>query len=395
MLRRLRYKRYAVLVGLMLLLALILMPGIAPANDETPLETYQKEQRQIVDGKDKIEKEISASKTKKTSYEQEIIALDAQLVVLGQEIKSAQTALDALTVQIDDATTAIADATERLNERQAYLESRLCDIYINGDITMMDVFFSAASFDEFIVLYDMVDRIMTQDKELLDAITAELELIEKEKAILEKAKTDQEFILAELEAKNKELSQLQSAKAKASSELTMTIAQLEAKYEELEAASKAVEEKIKQELAKLASFAYSGGQFIWPLPAGQTNVTSEYGMRFHPILKRNTMHTGVDIGAPGGTKIFAVSSGKVVFRGWMGGYGQAVMIYHGDDAKGRSIVTLYAHMSKYGNYNEGDVVVVTDVIGYVGTTGQSTGNHLHFEVRIDGTHTNPNPYLGR
>jgi murein DD-endopeptidase MepM/ murein hydrolase activator NlpD len=255
---------------------------------------------------------------------------------------------------------------------------------------MLDVLFSSASFDEFIVLYDMVERIMVQDKAVLDAITLERELIEKEEAKLQKAKADEEFILAELEAKNKEVSKLQNAKAKASNELTMTIAQLEAKYEELDAASKAAEEKIKEELAKRKSVAYYGGKFIWPLSASHTRVTSEYGMRFHPILKKNLMHTGLDIGAPGGTEIFAVGAGEVIFRGWLGGYGQAVMIDHGG-----GVVTLYAHMSRYGSYNEGDIVAATNVIGYVGSTGQSTGNHLHFEVRENGAHTDPNAYLGR
>ena len=390
MLSRLRYGRYIALAGLLLMLMLALNPAITPAQNDDPLEEYFDQQRQIIEDKQQTEKDIAASKSKKTEYEQEIIALDVQIVALDREIEAAHTAIAALNGQIDTAQAAITDATARLNERQSYLESRLLDIYINGDITMMDVFFSAASFDEFIVLTDMVKRIMTQDKEVLDAITAERELIEKEEAALQKAKKDEEFILAELEEKNNELSQLQNSKTKAANELTMTIAQLELKYEELEAADKAVEELIRQELAKRPKIAYYGGIFCWPLPSNYTSINSEYGMRFHPILKRNLMHTGIDIGAPGGTEIFAVGAGEVIFRGWLGGYGQAVMIDHGG-----GIVTLYAHMSRFSKYNEGDIVIGTDVIGYVGSTGQSTGNHLHFEVRKDGSHTDPHAYLGK
>ena len=390
MLRKLRYGRYAALVGLLLLLTLVLQPFFATAANEDPLDAYFEKQRQILEDKKQTEKDIAASKAKKTEYEQEIVALDVQLVALGQEIEAAKTAIGALNVQITAAQAAIADATERLNERQAYLESRVRDIYINGEITMLDVFFSSASFDEFIVLYDMVERIVDQDKTVLDAIAAERKLIEEEEAILQKARTDEEFILAELESKNQELTRLQNAKTKASNELTMTIAQQKAKYEALEAADKEVEEFIKKELAKRVKVAYYGGQFIWPLPAGHTNITSEYGMRFHPILKRNIMHTGLDIGAPGGTDIYAVGRGEIIFRGWMGGYGQAVMIDHGG-----GIVTLYAHMSSFGSYNEGDIVLPANVIGHVGSTGQSTGNHLHFEVRKDGAHTAPGPYLGK
>lgn len=390
MFRRLRFGRFAALVGLLLLLALVIQPLIAPADDVDPLEGFFADQRRIAEEKKDTIKDIAANKVKKSEYEREIMTLDAELVALSKEIDAAEAAIDALVVQIIDAKKAIADAIARLKERQTYLESRLCDIYVNGDITMLDVFFSAASFDEFIVLYDMVERIMVQDKEVLDAIAAELDLIEKKEAELQKAKDGEEFILAELETKNEELSHLQSAKTKAVNDLNMSITQLAAKYEALEAADKEVEELIKKELASRPKVAYFGGTFIWPLPSNYTSINSDYGMRFHPILKRNIMHTGIDLGAPGGTEIYAVGAGEIIFRGWLGGYGQAVMIDHGG-----GIVTLYAHMSRFGQYNEGDIVVQTNVIGYVGSTGQSTGNHLHFEVRKDGSHIDPHNDLGK
>ncbi|MCL1975170.1 MAG: peptidoglycan DD-metalloendopeptidase family protein [Firmicutes bacterium] len=394
MLRKLRYQRFVTLIGLLLLLMLVLGPGWATAGNEDfqedKLNAFLERQLELKENQKQLVKDIAASKTKKTAFEQEIVALDAQLVTVGLQIDAAETTVNALNEQIVSAQTAIADATVRLNERQAYLESRLKDIYINGDITMTDVLFSSASFDEYIVLYDMVHRIMIQDKEVLEDINTERQLIEQEEAKLQKAKADEEYVLAELENRNTELSNLHQNKAKAANELTMTIAQLEAQHEEMVAADKEVEELINKELAKRPKVAYYGGQFIWPLPSDKTNITSEYGNRFHPILKRNIMHTGIDIGAPGGTEIYAVGSGEIIFRGWLGGYGQAIMVDHGG-----GIVTLYAHMSRFGSYNEGDMVARTKVIGYVGSTGQSTGNHLHFEVRLNGSHTDPHPYLGR
>ena len=389
MLHKLRYGRFAAFVGMILAAALLVGPGLAAADDD-PLEDYLAEQRQAVQNMKQIERDIAAGKTQKTKYEQEIVSLDAQLVVLGQEINAAEAAISALNGLIEEAIAAIAVATERLDERQAYLEGRLRDIYINGDISMLDVFFSAASFDEYIVLLDMVERIMVQDKEVLDDIVAARAVIEKEKARLQKAKADQEFILAELKEKNEELSRLQGQKAKAASELTMTIAQLEAKYTEEEAASVAAADKIKKLLASRTKIAYYGGQFVWPLPASCTEIGSDYGMRFHPILKRNLMHTGIDVSAPGGTEIYSVGAGQILFIGWLGGYGNAIFVDHGG-----GVVTLYGHMSRFGKFGEGDTVVPFDVIGYVGSTGQSTGNHLHFEVRLDGSTTNPRPYLGR
>lgn len=389
MLKRLRVKRYIALVLAFLAVILLVQNVQAPAASE--LEEYLSKQSEYERQKDNLEKEIAANMAQKTAYEQEIARLDGQLRLLGQQITEANKVIGTLGVLIDEANLAIADATVRLNERQAYLESRLRDIYINGDVTMMDVFFSAASFDEAIVLFDMVERIMEQDKAVLDDITEERALIEAEKAKLQEAKEEQEFMLADLEAKDTELSALQEAKAKANNELTMSIEQLRIKYDEADAASAETEKIIKDLLAKMQTKAYYGGVFRWPLPYDKTNVTSEYGPRFHPILKENRMHAGIDIGAPNGTEIYAAGVGEIIFKGWNGGYGNCIIIDHGG-----SIATLYGHMSRYNDaFGVGDAVTINNVIGYVGTTGQSTGNHLHFEVRVDGKHVDPNPYVGR
>lgn len=207
---------------------------------------------------------------------------------------------------------------------------------------------------------------------------------------LEQIKADQEAVLAEMQATAAELKRAQAQKATAMNELTMTIAEAEEQQAILEEDEKLVQDTIRKLLAAQAKVAYFGGDFIWPLPANQTNITSEYGMRFHPILKKNLIHQGLDIGAPNGTPIYSVTEGEILFRGWLGGYGNAIMIDHGG-----GVVTLYGHMSSFGSFNEKDKVTTGDIIGYVGSTGQSTGNHLHFEVRINGTHTDPHPYLGR
>jgi murein DD-endopeptidase MepM/ murein hydrolase activator NlpD len=131
---------------------------------------------------------------------------------------------------------------------------------------------------------------------------------------------------------------------------------------------------------------YAGGVMKWPTP-GYTRVSSPYGMRIHPIYKVKKMHTGIDIDAPSGAKIVAANSGKVILAGWNGGYGNCVIIDHGG-----GLATLYAHQSKI-LVSVGDKVQKGDTVGKVGSTGLSTGPHLHFEVRKNGSTTNPIPYV--
>ena len=173
-------------------------------------------------------------------------------------------------------------------------------------------------------------------------------------------------------------------------EILGSVQQERAAYEralaELEENSRQLEAMIRKMQGGDDSEALGTGVYTWPTP-GYTNITSAYGMRFHPILKTRKMHTGVDIGAPMSATIVAADSGKVIHAGWMGGYGQVLVVDHGN-----GISTLYAHQSAFLVSN-GQTVNRGDPIGKVGSTGWSTGPHLHFEVRINGSYTDPMPYI--
>ncbi len=119
-------------------------------------------------------------------------------------------------------------------------------------------------------------------------------------------------------------------------------------------------------------------------PVQYSRISSPYGVRFHPVLRTVKMHTGIDYAAPSGTPIYAPADGVIVYKGWKGGYGHTVMLQHSNGAE-----TLYAHMSAYAPGNAGATVRAGSVIGYVGSTGRSTGPHLHYEVRVNGQHVNP------
>jgi len=192
---------------------------------------------------------------------------------------------------------------------------------------------------------------------------------------------------AELESEKKELQIQQENKKMLLSQLESQQDKLEQMLDEMEEISQEISKKIKQILAQQKTKRkYVGGKLAWPLEA-EYPITSYFGMRFHPILKKTKMHTGIDIGAPYGSNILAAADGEVITAEWVPAYGLTVIIDNGS-----GIVTLYAHMSKI-LVHKGQVVKRNNVIGRVGSTGYSTGPHLHFEVRINGDVVNPLSYL--
>jgi murein DD-endopeptidase MepM/ murein hydrolase activator NlpD len=191
----------------------------------------------------------------------------------------------------------------------------------------------------------------------------------------------------ELEASKESLSTVKDDKKSLQNQLLSEKALAQKALEEEQQSNKEIEQMIKDYIASQNNGgSYEGGKFTWPTP-GYTRITSAYGWRIHPVTKKRSMHTGIDIGASGGSRIVAVANGKVIYAAWYGAYGNCTIVDHGG-----GLTSMYGHQSKFG-VKKGDIVLKGDTIGYVGTTGLSTGNHLHFEVRTQGNNTSPWPYL--
>ncbi len=376
----------------------LLLLNPQPAISEETLEELRAQLENNAAIREEAQQNIINQTQNINQLQTEIAELDAQLNTLIAEMELIEAAIIELEQQIADAAIAIADAQIRLEERQTYLEGRLRSIYMNGDIDMMDVFFEASSFEEFLSLYDRVESLLVQDREAMDQIAEEKAFIEAEMAKMIQAEADHQVVLAEQEIRKTELDTVSAEKSAAIAAAENDIATSLSVQAEMDAADAMAQDKIREIMEAQAASGTArldfGGFLVWPLPANETDITSEYGMRVHPIYGDMRIHAGVDVGAPNGVEIYAAAPGEVIYCDWMGGYGNAVMIDHGNDEFGNGIVTLYAHMSAFSVFRTGDYVQAYDLIGYVGTTGQSTGNHLHFEVRSNGSHTDPWPYLG-
>ena len=309
-----------------------------------------------------------------------------------------QAALDETLYRIDENENKLVAATEELNQKHGVLEKRVRDIYINGQISYLDVLFGAQDFADFLTRMDLLKRVMIHDSELVaNVLQYQKEIKEVGKQLEADKKIQTELAAKAEEAKDAKLEKV--AKQQAIIDLMQNDKDVyNRQYDEMIASSEEVSRLIKQKEeekrrkaekeARGSSGGYVmqsfGGGMIWPVSGP---ITSEFGWRTHPIYGSQRFHSGIDIGADYGVPIHAAASGVVIEAGWIGGYGNTIMIDHGG-----GIVTLYGHNESLAA-SVGQSVNQGDVIAYCGSTGNSTGPHCHFEVRSGGEPVSPWNYL--
>lgn len=318
-------------------------------------------------------------------------ALDAQNEVYRQEIELVEEQVSIYTQLVEDKAREVEQATADENEQLATYRRHVRAMEENGRFTYLSILFGSSSLGELMSNLDMIGEIMEADQRSYDQYVAAREKSEQIQAEYETLLDELDVRQAELESERAEL----EAQIEEATQLIVDLeAQLEtdrAAYEEQLAKEEALESEIQNMIAELerqeaANSITSTGTYIWPLPGYSPG--SAYGWRIHPIWGDMRFHAGEDIGAPSGTPILAADSGiATVIPDNGNGYGNYIMINHGG---GR--VTLYAHMSGFAVSN-GASVTQGQTIGYVGSTGNSTGPHLHFEVRVNGATTDPKSYF--
>ncbi len=332
----------------------------------------------------KIE-QLDNIKDQKQDITKEIETLDRQIDSARSSIEDLQKQISNLNSDINEKEKKIEEAEKKMKELHSLLQARIVALYKNGESTYLELLLDADSVTDFFSRYQVVESILEYDKQLLDSTAKNKELIEKTKLRLESQKIERERIKT---AKGETKAQLDTYRGNRNvylRKLNSKERDLEAAVDQLLRESDQLEERIKR-IQQGNKKTYTGGKFMWPVK-GSTRISSYYGYRMHPILKKKKMHTGIDISASSGTSIVAAASGTVIFADWYGGYGKAVIIDHGG---GKS--TLYAHCSKI-MVSENQEVKAGEKIAEVGSTGLSTGPHLHFEVRENGKHVNPLSYV--
>jgi murein DD-endopeptidase MepM/ murein hydrolase activator NlpD len=326
----------------------------------------------------------------KKQAEKDINFLLAQIEKTGKQLKEIESRIDTASNELVEAGVQLENAEDRVVTRDHLLRSRLRLMYTNGFVSYMDVLLSSTSFSDFLDRYDALKSIVSQDKDILAANKQDRDLIADKKVEIEKQLQEVKQLYAKTEAIKQSLLVKEKDKE-------VLIASLDAKGKELEHISEEQERLViefanqvskLQEKKKKLNY-YTGGKLHYPLPE-LFPITSNFGGRIDPITgRRGAYHKGTDFGAPGGTSILAAETGVVLVAKWWNGYGNTVIIDHGN-----GLWTLYAHIRSGGiKVSEGETVKRGEKIAEVGSTGRSTGNHLHFEVRLNEKAVDPMKYL--
>lgn len=376
-----RKRRFLAFLGTLCLLLTFIFPAYADELEEKKRELNEVS-RQIKAN----QMMLKAKKKEANSVWGQIKDIESDIMAAESRINQLDDRISVLETNIDIKEKEIAEAEEKLNEKVEVLSERLVFIYETGDVSYLEVLFSATDIKDFITRYDMLSMIVEQDRQLIEEIEAERDRLKMQKSDLEVKKRELVSIKEEQAEEKEALEAKKQEKAELFNQLQMEAKEYEKALNELEELSRQLEAVIRQLQAKNSGQALGTGAYTWPTP-GYYTITSPFGMRFHPILQVRKLHTGVDIGAPMGANIVAADSGVVIYAGYNGGYGNMIIIDHGN-----GMSTLYAHMSRFVAGN-GQTVSKGEVIGKVGSTGFSTGPHLHFEVRKDGSPVDPMGYI--
>ena len=338
--------------------------------------------------KNEISKKLTAAKNNKAEAVKYKSYIDQQMNIVYEEVTTINELISSLDSKVKDKEAEIKAAKTERNKQLENFKQVMLLTYEGGNASYIEMVLSAENFYDFLTRVERVSSLM----DYCNTVMEEMKTLENKLNI---AKEDLETSLnAQLEYKEElilreaELETLQAENETYLKNLEKDISGYQSTYNSYAEEEKKIDaeiEKYLKELQEKENSAYVGGEFIWPVPRSWSRISSPYGWR--TLNGKREHHNGIDIPASKGTKIYASNGGKVITATWHYSYGNYVIIDHGGGK-----ATLYAHASKL-NCKVGDKVKQGDVIAYVGTTGHSTGNHLHFEVRINGAKQNPLNYV--
>ncbi len=350
--------------------------------------------------KEQVEEELAKAEEQLTYVQEELSEAVVQLQEMDDKINEYQATLDQVNSQYEELQQKVAESEAQLQEAQEkyekklnLLKSRLVAIYKNGETKYLDVLMNSKSIIDFVSKYYAIQRIAEIDSQTIDELEQTKQELEKINNELEEDKAQMKIAKVEAEKQTVVLTNTRTVYENQKNSLSESEKQLNAQIETYKKQQEELENLIQYTInGSTYELKYSGGVMIWPT-LESSYITSPYGSRLHPIQGVIKNHDGIDIGGSTGDPVYAAADGIIIYSAFnTGGYGNMVMIDHGLNSEGVKIVTLYAHGDKLLK-SVGETVKQGDVIMEMGSTGNSTGPHVHFEVRENGSHVDPKNYL--
>lgn len=382
---------------------LLLSVSVYPATAATSMSSLQnkldKLSQSIVQHKKELsnaKKKEQAAKALESELKEKVTVVQSQISVLKGQIAEVQNSIGlkeqeiaAKEQQITEKEAEIADQWGDFKQHMAAMQ----ELRDGGSVAMLS---AVNDLYELLTFNEVMQDISIKDTEILDNMKNAKEALESDKLTLESQRSELQSKKADLDAQNSQMCAKQNELNSSVAAAQMSAAEAQQAQKDAQAAIESDEmnyEAVKKQIQKMIAAAAASKPtlsftgFICPLKS-YSRISSEYGWRKNPVTGVNKLHAGTDFAAPGGTPIYAAASGYVQVAGWSsGGYGNYVIIYHGKMSDGNQYSTLYGHMRSVAT-SAGKYVQQGEIIGYVGSTGNSTGNHLHLEVWKGGSKAN-------
>jgi murein DD-endopeptidase MepM/ murein hydrolase activator NlpD len=382
--RRLRL----IVIGFLALGAAAMSASTAARSTADDASTLARRLSELSQEKARVRKQLRRVKKQQSQVSRQLAHLDARVEAAESQLNQVSARVDVTRVELQQATQEYHQAEARLTEHRDLVAERLVAIYERGEAQPIEVLLESTSFDDLSNRLYLLDQIVDRDAELLDDYDEAQVQAATQRAVVEQRCRDLEVQQGRITEQKQRVSHERGETARKKQTILRDRLAWERALAELEQDSHEIETMLRRLQRTQAGQARLAqpytGRFRMPVEGRRT---SPYGYRNHPILGVRKLHTGIDVAASSGTSIRAAGDGTVIFAGRWGGYGNCVIIDHGGGT-----ATLYGHCSRLGVTQE-QKVTQGQVIAYVGSTGLSTGPHLHFEVRRDGRPVDPAPYL--